>query len=286
MYTTLIETRQLEELLEHHTPLILDCSFALGKPDWGRAEYLQAHIPRAVYVDLEKDLSGPPVTDQGRHPLPAGETLVALFSRLGVSSGRQVVAYDQQQGAFAARLWWMLRYMGHEAVAVLNGGSAAWRRQQLPQRSGEEQPLAAQFEGQPRRGRLVTIDELADVPLLIDARAANRYRGEVEPLYARAGHIPGARNCPYENHLDKHGQALASQEIRAGMMAVIGDTAAAEVVYSCGSGVTACHLLLTGMHSGLEEGRIYIGSFSEWISDPARAVATGDECRAGSVLAL
>ena len=277
MYTTLIEPRQLADLLDSDTPLLLDCSFALGKPDWGRGEYLKAHIPGAVYVDLEEDMTGPPVTDHGRHPLPTGEALVALFSRLGVSSGRQVVAYDQKQGTTAARLWWMLRYMGHEAVAVLNGGSAAWRELELPESPAEEQPVAARFEGRPRRDRLVTLDQLEAVPLLIDARAAARYRGEVEPLYAIPGHIPGARNIPYEKHLDSTGRVIAASEIRTSVMGVIGEVPAAEVVYSCGSGVTACHLLLTGMHSGLEEGRIYMGSYSEWISDPAREIATGDE---------
>jgi len=277
MYQTLIESHQLAQLLEQDNPLVLDCRFALGKPEWGRQEYLRGHIPGAVYVDLEQDMSGPPVTDRGAHPMPAATALEALFSRLGVGPGRQVVAYDQQQGAFAARLWWLLKYMGHQGVAVLDGGSAAWRRAGRPERSGEEQPVSARFTGRPRTDRLVTLDELEKVPLLIDARAARRYRGEVEPLYAVAGHIPGARNCPYEDHIDDDGKVIAAEEIRTHVQEILGDVPAAQAVYSCGSGVTACHLLLTAMHSGLDEGRIYVGSYSEWVSDPARAIATGNE---------
>ncbi len=276
MYTTIIEPRQLVELLQQESPLILDCSFVLDKPDWGYQEYLRAHIPGAVYVNLDTDMSGVPVTDHGRHPLPDAETLVALFSRLGVHANRQIVLYDQLQGAIAARMWWMLRYMGHDAAAVLIGGCGAWQREDGLEQSGEERPVAVQFEGSPRLDRLVTLAELEEIPLLIDARAADRYRGEVEPLYAVAGHIPGARNYPYADHLGEQGQLIARHEIRAHMHAVIGDIPAADVVYSCGSGVTACHLLLTNMFGGMEEGRIYIGSYSEWISDPVRAVARGE----------
>jgi len=276
MYTTIIEPVQLAELMAQDTPLLVDCSFALGTPDWGRDEYRRAHLPGAVHVDLEKDLSSTPVTDHGNHPLPDSAALTALFSRLGVSAGRQVVAYDQRQGAMASRLWWMLRFMGHEAVAVLNGGSAAWQAEGRDLQSGEERPVAANFTGLPRRDRLITLDELPDVPLLIDARAAKRYRGEVEPLYAVPGHIPGARNCPYENHLNDCGQVIDGAEIHAAMLDLIGEAPAEQVVYSCGSGVTACHLLLTAMYSGLDEGRIYIGSYSEWLSDPSRPIATGD----------
>ena len=277
MYTTLIELPQFAELLDSGNPLVLDCSFALGQPDWGRQEYLKAHIPGAIYVDLEKDLSGPPITDCGRHPMPSAEALLDLFSRLGVSAGRQVLAYDQQQGAMASRLWWLLKYMGHDAVAVLNGGIAAWRREGRREISGEEQPIRAQFAGQARRDRLITIDQLDQVPLLIDARAAKRFRGEVEPLYAIPGRIPGSKNCPYDENIDANGMVIESSEIRAKVSKIIGDVDENDVVYSCGSGVTACHLLLTSMYSGLAEGKVYIGSYSEWLSDPSREIATGNE---------
>ncbi len=278
MHTSLITASELAQALQAGgDTAVFDCRYDLMRPGWGREAYLQGHVPGALYVDLHDDLSGPPATDHGRHPMPSTQHLESLFSRLGIAPGTQVVAYDQRDGSVAARLWWLLRYMGHEAVAVLNGGLAAWQRAGLPVAGGEERRAAARFEGSPRRDRLVTLDELGSAARLLDARAGTRYRGEQEPLDARAGHIPGARSLPFADNLDDNGEFQAPARVRARMEAALDGVSAAQAVYSCGSGVTACHLALAARWAGLEEGRIYVGSFSEWSRDPHRPVATGAE---------
>lgn len=277
MHRTLIDVPTLERHLGSKDWAVFDCRFDLTRTGAGRQAYLEAHIPTAVYVDLERDLSGPPVTDRGRHPMPTAACMVDLFTRLGISPGTQVVAYDESGGCFAARLWWMLQFMGHGAAAVLDGGWSAWQAPGLPVRGGEEQREAAPFRGEPHGDRLVTADQVAAQPLLIDSREPARYRGEVEPLDPVAGHIPGARNYFWRLNLGEGGRFLPPAEIRFRLTSLMSPTPPKETVFYCGSGVTACHNLLAAVHAGLEAPKLYAGSWSDWCSDPGRPVATGDE---------
>lgn len=271
MYTTLIDCPTLARHLGDPNWILVDCRFSLAEPPAGEEAYQTAHIPGAVYAHLEHDLSGPPVTDRGRHPLPTPAALTALFSRLGIAANRQVVVYDDFGGAIAARLWWMLHYMGHEAAAVLDGGWPAWQALGLPTRGGVEENAPAGFQGQPRLDRLVLLDQVPAAPLLVDSREGARYRGEVEPIDPRPGHIPGAVNYPFQSNLTETQRFRPVAQLRQQLLAVLGDQAPEDVVYYCGSGVTACHNLLAQLHAGLPEGKLYVGSWSEWSADPGRA---------------
>jgi len=275
VYANLISVAELAPLVEAGTVAVFDCRDDLMRPGWGREAYLEGHVPGAVYVDLGKDLSGPPITDQGRHPMPSEDALVALFSRLGIAPGMQVVAYDQRDGSIAARMWWLLRYLRHDAVAVLAGGYPAWQRAGLGVAEGDERRQAASFRGEAQRERLAVMDDLPSAARIVDARHAARYRGESEPIDPVAGHIPGARNLPFMENLDEDGQFLTREQVRANFQQALEGTPAAQAVYSCGSGVTACHLVLAAHWAGLPEGRVYVGSFSEWTRDASRPVATG-----------
>ncbi len=251
----------------------------LAWPDteFGRREYVAGHIPGAVYAHLDDDLSGPPVTDHGRHPLPTPQRLAQLFSRLGIDEMSQVVAYDDAGGMIAARLWWMLRYMGHDGVAVLDGGWPAWQAADLPTKSGIEKNEAAQFSGRPKPKWVVTLNEVGSQPLLIDSRGPERYRGEIEPLDPQPGHIPGAVNLPYAKQLAANGRFRPDAEMKAELTAVLGGQSGAAATFYCGSGVSACVNLLAMVHVGLGNGRLYVGSWSEWSGDPERPIAVGEE---------
>ena len=279
--TTIIDAQSLHARLNDPTVVIVDARFNLFNVDEGRASYLDGHIPGAVYAHLDDDLSGPPLTDAGRHPMPSPQALEALFSRLGVDAASQVVAYDQRDGMLAARVWWMLRYMGHEAVAVLDGGWKAWTSAGYACVEGEQTRPAGAFHGTPRRDWLVSVDQVAAAPRLVDSRDPRRYRGENEPLDPVAGHIPGALNRFHEENLDGEGYFLPPGELARGFSELLAGTPVARTVFYCGSGVTACHDLLAACHAGLGDGRLYAGSWSEWCSDPRRPVATGPE--AGSM---
>ncbi|MDX1663820.1 MAG: sulfurtransferase [Candidatus Promineifilaceae bacterium] len=277
MHHTLIEPAELARHLDDPAWIIVDCRFSLDDTEAGRRAYKAAHIPGAVYAHLDKDLSGPPLTDRGRHPLPGPEALRALFSRLGIDAEKQVAVYDTATGAIGARLWWLLRAMGHDAVAVLNGGWAAWQEEGLPTASGVERNRPTTFKGDFRRELLLLAAEVADAPRLVDSRAPARYRGEEEMLDPVAGHIPGAANYYYMRNLDEEARFLPPERLRAQLEALQGGTPSEEVAFYCGSGVTACHNLLAQVHAGLPEGRLYAGSWSDWISDPQRPVDTGEE---------
>jgi thiosulfate/3-mercaptopyruvate sulfurtransferase len=259
--------------------LVVDCRFDLAATEAGHLAYLEAHIPGACYAHLDRDLSGPPSTDHGRHPLPTPERLCALFSALGIDATRQVVAYDDVGGMFAARLWWMLRYMGHGAVSVLDGGWQAWVNAGGPVVSGEQRPRARHFVGAPRRDRLVTLEEVAGVTQLVDARAAARYRGEVEPLDKHPGHIPGALNHCWQNNLAADGRLAAPQVLTRQWQDSLGGLPDDTTVHYCGSGVSACHNVLAQVAAGLPEPRLYCGSWSEWCRDSGRPRAIGGESR-------
>ena len=276
MYKTLINADTLAEHLDDPNWIIVDCRFSLADTAVGQQNYEAGHIPGAVYAHLDNDLSGPPASDHGRHPLPTPERQAQLFSRLGIDEMSQVVAYDDAGGMIAARLWWMLRFMGHQNVAVLDGGWQAWQATFLPTTSGIEWNNPAQFTGRAQPKWLVTLDEVADQALLIDSRGPARYRGEVEPIDPQPGHIPGAVNLPYENQLNDSGRFRSASEMKAELTAVLGDKTGTQATFYCGSGVSACLNLLAMAHVVLGNGRLYVGSWSEWSSDPARPIAVGE----------
>ncbi len=277
VFETIIDAPALCALLDDPGLVIIDARFNLMDVEEGRKAYLRAHVAGAQYVHLDDDLSGPPLTDAGRHPLPSADALNALFSRLGIDADAQVVAYDQRDGAVAARVWWMLRYMGHQAVAVLDGGWKAWTAAGLPTAGGVESRAGADFHGEPRGDWLITVDRVPDARRLVDARDPRRYRGEREPLDPVAGHIPGAVNHCYSDNVDADGHFLPPATLAARLSETLAGTPPEEAVYYCGSGVTACHDLLAACHAGLPAGGLYVGSWSEWCSDPRRPVATGPE---------
>jgi len=287
MHTTLIEPAELAAHLGASDWAIVDCRFDLADPAWGERTFRTSHIPGALYAHLDEDLSGPRTAHSGRHPLPSAEALAALFGRLGIDAGVQVIAYDQGSGAFAARLWWLLRWLGHPAVALLNGGFAAWQRAALPLESAQQVRAPRRFAGAPAARMLAGGAEIAAAlasgalrggrTALVDARAADRFRGENETLDPVAGHIPGARNHPFAANLDAAGRWLSAAELRRAWQQTLRDTPAAAAVAMCGSGVTACHNLLALEIAGLPGARLYAGSWSEWIRDPQHAVARGSE---------
>ena len=281
-HRTLVPTDVLAAHLDDPSWVVVDCRFELADPDAGAHAYADAHIPGAAHADLDRDLSGPTTGGTGRHPLPAPQTMVATFGRLGIGPGRQVVAYDQSKGTFASRLWWMLRYAGHDAVAVLDGGWAKWRRDERPERGGVESPRAQSFTAAWRPEMLIdaaaVLAGLGDPERqLLDARAPERFTGSTEPLDPVAGHIPGAVNHPCLTNVGEDGTFLQAEELRRRFETRLGRTTPDQVVSYCGSGVTACHNLLALAHAGLDGGRLYAGSWSEWCSDPARPIVTGDE---------
>jgi thiosulfate/3-mercaptopyruvate sulfurtransferase len=314
MYTTLIEPEELAAPLSRNAApdsdwLVLDCRFDLPRPEWGASAYAAGHVPNAVYAHLDRDLSGPVTPASGRHPLPSVERLAETFGRWGIDDNVQVVAYDQGNGAFASRLWWLLRWVGHQKVAVLNGGFAAWQQAKLPTDTTPGARKPRTFTPRPGSQAVVTTAELERVlsageltkgaAVLVDARGADRFAGENETIDPVAGHIPGARNHPFMRNVDARGKFLPAAELRERWAATLGGGAiagagalggavsdsaaagapgnAARAIASCGSGVTACHNLLALEVAGLPGGRLYAGSWSEWIRDPDRPVAKGVE---------
>ena len=249
--------------------LVADCRFELGKPDAGREAWRAGHIPGAVYVDLERDLSSPVTATTGRHPLPPIADFAATLSRIGVTGRTQVVCYDGSGGAYAARLWWMLRYVGHEAVAVLDGGFAAWAGEGRPVSTEAVARAPSQFVARPRPEMLVdaagVAAALARGERLVDVRGAERFAGAVEPLDTVAGHVPGAINLPYLENLDERGRFLPPAALARRWREATGDAAGSDAICMCGSGVTACQQLLALEAAGITGARLYAGSWSEWI---------------------
>lgn len=278
-YTTLLSTESLAAHLDGSW-VVVDCRYDLKDEQWGRQQYETSHIPGAVYASLSHDLAGPRSGGNGRHPIPAPGNLEATFGRLGIAPGTQVVVYDQDIGMFASRLWWLLRYMGHESAAVLDGGWVKWIREGRPTRSGQETRPAVTFTGQPRPEMRVDVDDVKRrmqdlTALLVDARAPERFEGATEPLDPAPGHIPGAVNQFYRWNVDADGSMLPADELRRRFTAAIGAHRPEDVVMYCGSGVSACHNLLAMEHAGIRGAKLYPGSWSEWSSDPARPVETG-----------
>lgn len=282
MYRTLIDVATLAAL---EAPLILDCRFNLADTAAGERAYAQSHLPGAVYAHLDRDLSSPITPSTGRHPFPDPAQLMAKLQAAGLSERRQVVVYDDAGGAIAARAWWLLRWLGHEAVALLDGGWQAWCEAGQPLRSDAAKTLSATqaVDITPLTALQIDVEALqqaldAGQVLLFDARAGERYRGEVEPLDPVAGHVPGAVNAPLTDNL-ADGRFLPPAQLRQRWLTRLDGAAPETVVHMCGSGVTACHNLLAMEHAGLCGSRLYAGSWSEWIRDPGRAVATGPASR-------
>jgi len=277
---TLVSADELKiQLAEAEPPLVIDASFDLADVAAGRRAYDAGHVPGSLYLHLDDDLSAPKTGRNGRHPLPERRRFAELLGRIGVTPQRRVVALDRQGGVYAARVWWMLRWMGHADVAVLDGGIAAWQQaggalvaEATPLRSAppypERAPLTRQLDADEVLARIGRIR-------VLDARAPERFRGEVEPLDAVAGHIPGAYNRFHRANLGADGRFKPAAQLRAEFEALLGGGATEALVHQCGSGVTACHNLLAMEHGGLAGSALYPGSWSEWSSDPARPVARG-----------
>lgn len=285
MYTTLISPEQLRHLVHDHKPLmIFDCSFELMKPAEGDLQYERVRIAGAVRANLDKHLSAKDksqAVNGGRHPLPTREAFAAWLSSVGFRGDMQAVVYDRQGANYCGRLWWMLKWVGHENAAVLDGGLQAWEAVNGPVATGPDQPrVPSNFRAGEARARLyTTADVLKHLELpdqtLIDARAPARYRGEVEPLDPVAGHIPGALNRPFGENLGPDGRFKSAEQLKAEFQALLGERRAASVVHHCGSGVSAVPNLLAMEIAGLGRAPLYAGSWSEWCADPARPVARG-----------
>jgi thiosulfate/3-mercaptopyruvate sulfurtransferase len=259
--------------------VICDVRHDLARPDWGPAEYAKAHLPGAQFVHVDRDLSAPKTGKNGRHPLPTPEVAAALFSRLGIDDHKQVVAYDQGNGMYAARLWWMLHWLGHDAAAVLDGGLAKWLGEGRAVTTEVPTARPASF-GIRRVTPTVNATGVRSslnrrTLFLVDARAPERFRGEVEPVDPVAGHIPGAHNRPFTQNLDADGTFKPPAFLRAEFTALLDGASHESVVHHCGSGVSACHNILAMEVAGLPGTRLYPGSWSEWSADPSRPIERG-----------
>ncbi|MDD5411030.1 MAG: sulfurtransferase [Methylobacter sp.] len=279
-YTTLISAEILNQQLNNSNWVIVDCRFSLTDTEAGAKAYRHGHIPNARYAHLDKDLSSAITDFTGRHPLPDFAILAKKLGNWGITNNAQVVAYDDAGGAFAGRLWWLLRCMGHDKVAVLDGGIKQWQKLGLPITTALPTVKPATFRPYLNDtawlNALQVQNSLARKSIcLIDARTPNRYRGEQEPIDPVAGHVPGALNRTFQLNLDSNGLFLSADKLHEQFKQLIGNTSPQHVVHMCGSGVTACHNLLAMEHAGLSGSKLYAGSWSEWIRNKNRPVATG-----------
>ena len=279
-HTTIVSISELSAHLDDPTWMVIDARFSLADPGSGRRNYLEAHIPGAIYAHLDDDLSSTVIPGStGRHPLPDVEQAVAVFTRWGIPENGQVVVYDDMGGALAAvRVWWMLRWLGYDHAAILDGGWQHWVKQNLPVQSGLENRSARPFQAKSRTGLVISSEQVAAIRLdpawrLLDARGADRFRGENEIIDPVAGHIPGAISVPYMGNLNPDGTFRPPEELARRYSRLIGDIPLDRVVVYCGSGVTSIHNILAMAHAGMGEARLYAGSWSEWITDSSRPVA-------------
>lgn len=278
VFKTLITADQLSTLDAEYC--LIDCRFSLADPEHGFKQYLTGHLPGAYYADLEKDLSSAITADTGRHPLPDFNQLTKKINSWGITDATQVVVYDDINGSFAARLWWLLRTLNHQNVAVLDGGIQAWQASGQTLRQGVPLPVSsakASFTGTVDKSSWCDIGELqaslkTNDCLLIDSRAQERFSGQQEPIDPVAGHIPGAVNLPNTDNIDQAGFFLNSDLLRKNYQRLIGNMPIQKVIHQCGSGVFACQAILAMEHAGLKGSKLYAGSWSEWIRDPKRNV--------------
>jgi len=281
-WATLIDAPTLAAVLGYDDLIILDCRFQLGVPDAGEAAWRQSRLPGARYVHLGRDLADQRIQGEGRNPWPSSGFFAAVLARLGITPAHQVVIYDDGDASFAGRAWWMLRLFGHPRAAVLDGGWAGWQARGLPVEhtppSAAPVPAVVKTDARfDQAGLIGANDVLAHVEaggLLVDARAAERFSGEVEPMEPRSGHIPGALNRPFARNLE-NGHFRPREALRRDFESLLDGRPPQELVVMCGSGVSACHHLLAMAHAGLEGARLYPGSWSGWVSNPLRPVATG-----------
>jgi len=281
-FTTLISAAELAPHVADPGWLVIDCRFELGQPETGERAYAAGHIPHAIYAHLDRDLAAPVTPETGRHPLPQPQIFAATLSSWGLTPATQVVAYDADNSAYAARLWWLLRWVGHGAVAVLDGGFKAWTAAGLPTTTEIPSRRPSSFVARPNRDMWYDAREVAervqrDDWRLLDARAPERFAGQVEPIDPVAGHVAGARNHPFASNLGGDGRFASAQELRRRFAKSQDGVADDHTIVMCGSGVTACNLLLAMEAAGKRGARLYAGSWSEWVRDPSRPIKKGTD---------
>jgi thiosulfate/3-mercaptopyruvate sulfurtransferase len=278
---TFIDAEALAALSGDPRLRLFDCRFELSRPEAGREQYAAGHLPGARYADLNRDLSAPISATSGRHPLPSPATFAATLRSWGVDRDSRVVAYDDANGAYAARLWWMLRWLGHDEACVLDGGYARWTALGLAVTTAVPDPaVSGNFTANVRPSMTVDAARVlaaarSSASRVLDARGAERFRGDVEPIDSVAGHVPGARNLPFTATVAADGRTLDRNALAQALDYAVAGVGVSGVIAMCGSGVTACRLLLALEHAGLGGAKLYPGSWSEWIRDPRRPVATG-----------
>ena len=277
----LFSAQELHALQAEGNCLVVDCRFVLADPGAGYKAYLESHIPGAVYAHLDDDLSSPVKSDSGRHPLPDPDSFAAFLGRIGWQPGVILVVYDDAGGAIASRLWWLMKYFGHDGSAMLDGGIAAWQAAAYQLESGavNVKPMPV-VDFTLRKDLVVSTSELVsqlegDQVVLADARDRERFAGEVEPIDRVAGHIPGSVNYPYTLNLTSNGVFKPVDDLREGLLALTENQQSRELVHMCGSGVTACHNIFAAELAGMKESKLYVGSWSEWIQDPSRPINPG-----------
>ena len=280
-YQTIISVEDLNKNLNTQDWLIFDCRFILKDPEGGLKKFNQGHIPGAQYADMDKDLASPMTSTSGRHPLPNPDEFINKLQSWGVNNTSQIICYDDMSGAFAARMWWLLKWLGHNDVAVLDGGIDKWTANNLTLETDTQQKAAGSFSGQANNDMWVDVEfvqkELAENNInLLDARSAERFTAKDTKTDPVAGHVPGAMSYPFAENLSKQGVFLPLEELQKRFAPMLSSSEKKEVINMCGSGVTACHNLLAMRIAELPMTRLFVGSWSEWIKDKSRPVATGE----------
>jgi thiosulfate/3-mercaptopyruvate sulfurtransferase len=279
-YSTLVDADTLRLNMGNPDWRVIDCRHDLLQPGLGRRAYAEGHIAGAVFADLDRDLSGPKTAHSGRHPLPDADRLAECFRRWGIDPDTQIVAYDASAGSYAGRLWWLARWLGHDKVAVLDGGWQAALKAGLTIETGDAGPRPGQFERKRPLEEPVDVDAVQSARtdsdwLVVDARAPDRYAGQNETIDPIAGHVPGAVNRFWQSNLGPDGRFKPAAQLHSEFIALLGARSADRLIAQCGSGVTACHNLLAMQHAGLKGARLFPGSWSQWITDPTRPIAVG-----------
>lgn len=280
-YQTIISVEDLNKNLNTQDWLIFDCRFILKDPEGGLKKFKQGHIPGAQYVDMDKDLASPVTSTSGRHPLPNPEELINKLQSWGVNNSSQIICYDDMSGAFAARMWWLLKWLGHNNIAVLDGGIEKWTAKNIPLETDSQQRTAGSFSGLANNDMWVNVEfvqkELEQDKInLLDARSVERFTAKDTKTDPVAGHVPGAMSYPFAENLSKQGVFLPSEELHKRFTPIVSNPENKELINMCGSGVTACHNILAMSIAELPMTRLFVGSWSEWIKDKSRPVATGE----------